>query len=234
MKKDYETISGDALAVLDQLPAQSYDALITDPPYSTMSTGCGNNKYFSGVCSGSAIAYDDMDQRVWSKWTLQWLCAARRCLKRGAPILIFTSWRQIPCLTDLLQMASFVWCGIVPWDKVRSRTLLGRFRHQAEYIVWGSYGKLSVGHTRCLPGVYRINNPLFNQRHRMHAMQKPIELLQQLVRITRDGGKILDPFCGSGTTVAAALLEGYTATGIEIDPDMASKADKRIRDLIGV
>lgn len=64
-------------------------------------------------------------------------------------------------------------------------------------------------------------------------MQKPLELLRQLVRITRDGGKILDPFCGSGTTVAAALLEGYTATGIEIDPDMAAKADRRVGDLIG-
>ena len=65
-------------------------------------------------------------------------------------------------------------------------------------------------------------------------MQKPVELLQQLVRIARDGGKILDPFCGSGTTLAAAVLEGYTATGIEIDPEMAAKADQRVHDLIGV
>ena len=132
MEKGYEIISGDALTVLDRLPAQMYDALITDPPYSAMSTGCGNGKYFSGLCSGSVIAYDDMDQRVWGKWTLQWLCAARRCLKQGAPILIFTSWRQIPGLTDLLQMASFRWCGIIPWDKIHSRTLSVRCRDQDE------------------------------------------------------------------------------------------------------
>lgn len=48
MEKDYEIIQGDALAVLDQLPAQTYDALITDPPYSVRSTERGNAKYFSG------------------------------------------------------------------------------------------------------------------------------------------------------------------------------------------
>ena len=30
------------------------------------------------------------------------------------------------------------------------------------------------------------------------------------------GGRILDPFCGAGTTVLAAKLEGYEAVGIEV------------------
>lgn len=235
MGKNYEIISGDALAVLDQLPAQSYDALITDPPYSVMSTARGNVKYFDGMTSSlSAIACDDMDQRAWSKWCCMWLCAARRCLKPGAPILVFCAWKQIPCLTDALQWANVIWRGVVSWDKISSRPYKGRFKHQAEFIVWGSLGKLDVGHERCLPGAYRVQHALCSQKERVHVMQKPLELLRQLVRITRDGGKILDPFCGSGTTVAAALLEGYTATGIEIDPDMAAKADKRVRDFIGV
>lgn len=164
MEKSYEIISGDALTVLGSLPAHTYDALITDPPYSTMSTSGGNGKYFDGACADSVIAYDDMDQRVWGRWTLEWLRASRKCLKQGAPILIFASWRNIPGMTDLLQMASFKWQGIIPWDKVRSRVLLGRFRHQAEYIVWGSYGKLDTGHKRCLPGVYRVSNPLFSPK----------------------------------------------------------------------
>ena len=48
------------------------------------------------------------------------------------------------------------------------------------------------------------------------------------MKITEPGGRILDPFAGSGTTVLAAVLEGYTATGIEVTEDYASRAAERI------
>lgn len=49
---------------------------------------------------------------------------------------------------------------------------------------------------------------------------KPIALMRWLVRlVTPPGGTVLDPFAGSGTTVEAALLEGFDAVGIERDAD---------------
>ena len=50
-----------------------------------------------------------------------------------------------------------------------------------------------------------------------------------LVKITEPGGHILDPFVGSGTTVLAAVQEGYTATGIEVTDTYAELARERIR-----
>lgn len=50
-----------------------------------------------------------------------------------------------------------------------------------------------------------------------HATVKPLTLMRWLVRLaTPPGGTVLDPFAGSGTTVEAALLEGFTAVGIEL------------------
>ena len=46
--------------------------------------------------------------------------------------------------------------------------------------------------------------------------------------ITEPGGHILDPFAGSGTTVLVAVLEGYTATGIEVTDEYARRARERI------
>ena len=46
--------------------------------------------------------------------------------------------------------------------------------------------------------------------------------------ITEPGGRILDPFAGSGTTVLAAVLEGYTATGIGVTDEYARLARERI------
>ena len=62
----------------------------------------------------------------------------------------------------------------------------------------------------------------------MHQTEKPIELMHALVRICVPGGKILDPFCGSGSTIEAAKLEGYCAIGIEMLPHYAEIARTRI------
>ena len=53
-----------------------------------------------------------------------------------------------------------------------------------------------------------------------HPTVKPLTLMRWLVRlVTPPGGTILDPFTGSGTTLEAALLEGFHAIGIEANPD---------------
>jgi hypothetical protein len=51
-----------------------------------------------------------------------------------------------------------------------------------------------------------------------HPTVKPLDLMAYLCRlITPPGGVVLDPFCGSGTTLKAALSEGFSAIGIEKD-----------------
>ena len=55
------------------------------------------------------------------------------------------------------------------------------------------------------------------------------ECMRDIVKITEPGGHILDPFAGSGTTVLAAVLEGYTATGIEVTDEYARLARERIK-----
>jgi site-specific DNA-methyltransferase (adenine-specific) len=62
-----------------------------------------------------------------------------------------------------------------------------------------------------------------------HPTVKPIELMRWLVRLAcPSGGLVLDPFCGSGSTGAAAVLEQRRFLGIELDPDSARVARARI------
>jgi hypothetical protein len=52
-----------------------------------------------------------------------------------------------------------------------------------------------------------------------HPTVKPLDLMAYLCRlVTPPGGTVLDPFMGSGTTIKAALSEGFNAVGIELDP----------------
>jgi site-specific DNA-methyltransferase (adenine-specific) len=63
----------------------------------------------------------------------------------------------------------------------------------------------------------------------IHPTVKPIELMRWLVRLAcPPGGVVLDPFCGSGTTGAAALLEGRQFVGLEREAEFVDIARARI------
>lgn len=53
-----------------------------------------------------------------------------------------------------------------------------------------------------------------------HPTVKPLDLMRYLVRlVTPPGGVVLEPFAGSGTTLEAAVIEGFRAIGIERETD---------------
>lgn len=62
-----------------------------------------------------------------------------------------------------------------------------------------------------------------------HPTVKPIALMQWLVRlVTPPGGKVLDPFTGSGSTGKACAIEGFDFIGFEMDPHYCEIAKQRI------
>lgn len=66
-----------------------------------------------------------------------------------------------------------------------------------------------------------------------HPTVKPVKLMQYLVRlVTPPNGKVLDPFCGSGTTGIACKLEGFEFIGIEQDAEYCKIAEARITNYI--
>lgn len=231
-----ELIHGDALNVLPALPADSFDALITDPPYASGGTHASSRQrspQVKYVQSGTAkphsdFAGDERDQRSHLAWMRLWLAECNRVLKVGAPVLIFTDWRQLPLTTDALQCAGFTWRGVAVWDKTEGvRPQRGRFSSQAEYVVWGSKGGMPAGRRApSLPGVFRAS---VRKSDRHHMTGKPTDLMRQLVRICEEGGRILDPFAGSGTTLVAADAEGYSWTGIEMTSHYHAIARGRLR-----
>ena len=226
--------NADALNLMRTLPDAFFDALITDPPYAngsnlTAKAATTSSKYTSKKNGNPLPDFDgdSMDQRTWTLFMTDILREAKRLCKIGSVCALFIDWRQLPSLSDALQRAGWIWRGVAVWDKVNARPQRGRFTQQAEFIVWGSNGRLPIErHVPTLPGVYSVFGG--NIPDRIHQTQKPLELMCKLIRICVAGGTILDPFAGSGTTLIAVHNEGYSAVGIESNAAIAAAAARRI------
>jgi len=232
MSGKWNIIQGDALKVLEGFAPGTFDAVITDPPYASGGrTQAEKNKSTTAKYSSMGenapppFEGDAKDQRSWTRWAAEWLHEARKLCKPGAPVCMFIDWRQPPPAPPAPPPGGGGVGGAAVWDKGNSRPQKGRFRQQAEYIVWGSNGDMPLSRpVPCLPGVFKYGNP----QNRIHLTEKPLQLMRDVVKIAEPGGHILDPFAGSGTTVLAAVLEGYTATGIEVTEEYARRARERI------
>ncbi len=65
-----------------------------------------------------------------------------------------------------------------------------------------------------------------------YPTQKPLALLELLVRAScPPGGVVMDPCCGSGTTLVAAAGTGRRAIGFDINPEAIALARTRLEDL---
>lgn len=63
----------------------------------------------------------------------------------------------------------------------------------------------------------------------VHPTVKPLALMRWLCKmVTPTGGTILDPFAGSGTTIEAALIEGFNVIGIERETEYLPLIQHRI------
>jgi site-specific DNA-methyltransferase (adenine-specific) len=230
-----EIIHGDLLHVLPTFPDNLFGGIICDPPYASGAADQNGKqkttaqKYSSAKSANILPNFegDSKDQRSWTHWMTEWLVEARRISKEGAPICMFIDWRQLPSMTDALQWAGWIWRGTLVWDKTNSRPQRGRFRQQAEFVVWGSNGHMPADRqSPVLPGVYRQSMPAMQKR--IHQTEKPLGVMRDIVRIVEPGEIILDPFAGAGTTVLAAKMEGYSAVGIELSPYFAKASQERV------
>lgn len=223
---------GEALSLLPEL--EIFDALLTDPPYSSGGQYRGDRlrstveKYVQsgGHAVRPQFSGDNRDQRSFFAWATLWLTFARVRAIHGAPALIFSDWRQLPTTTDAIQAGGWVWRGIGTWHKPGIRMQRSGLSASAEYIVWATAGDWRRDVDAAPQNVFRCAPAA--SATKTHIAEKPVDVLSWLVPLCRPGGVICDPFMGSGTTLVAAKNLGRRAIGIEIEEKYCEIAAKRL------
>ncbi|MHC4647255.1 MAG: DNA-methyltransferase [Planctomycetota bacterium] len=233
----WEVYQGDALAFLLEYDGEPFDALVTDPPYSSGGATRGDrtsttlSKYVQNDSSAqqtlSDFEGDNRDQRSFLTWCSLWLMAAWQRCRPGATLHVFSDWRQLPSMSDAIQCGGWIWRGIVPWNKSEgTRPQLGRHRAQCEYTLFGTKGPhVPYIGAPALPGFYEC----VISRERTHIAEKPVKLIREMLKAVPPGGLVLDLFAGSGAHLEACLLEGRRVVGVELVPSIANLAADRCR-----
>lgn len=138
------------------------------------------------------------------------------------------------------------------WDDVTVDDLPSIVEYGKIQVVWGgnyyplptSRGWLAWGKPDAPPSMGSLElawtNQDMNSRHLIHSIsatnpervghptQKPLALMKWCVGFFPDAQSVLDPFCGSGTTLLAAKEMGLTAVGIEREERYCEIAAKRL------
>jgi site-specific DNA-methyltransferase (adenine-specific) len=209
---------GDCLDVMRGIPDGSVDAIITDPPY-------GMN-YQSAWRTDSSARKPKIanDQRpfIW------WLNDAYRCTREGGSLVCFCEWRHQEVFRTAIATAGFTLKSQVIWDREwhGMGDLKASFAPQHDVIWFAVKGSFSFPGKRPR-SVVRCKRIAAEEL--VHPTEKPVDLMRQLVvAVTSPGGTVCDPFAGSCSTGAAAVLEGRKFIGVEREASYCEIATGRI------
>jgi site-specific DNA-methyltransferase (adenine-specific) len=224
-------IHGDALQAMAAMPAGSVDAIITDPPYCSGSVSEASRT----AAKGQGLRSENLSRFGWFMGDnmgtagLVFLIRAIafdavRLLRKSGSFLCFCDWRMVPNLAPAIESAGLRYQNMVIWDK-GSMGLGNGFRAQHEVILHLTAGRPEYQDRS-------VSNVLKYPRvgtEREHQTQKPVALMEQLIRVVcPPGGVVLDPFGGSGTTGVAAQNLGREAICIERDAAHVETARRRL------
>jgi site-specific DNA-methyltransferase (adenine-specific) len=203
-----QVITGDCLAVLPTLAAGSADLIVTDPPYLV----CYRDRH------GRTVANDDN-----AEWLRPAFAEAYRVLRDDAYAVSFYGWQATDQFMAAWKAAGFRVVGHVVFTKdyASSTGALARCHESAYVLAKGRPRRPQAPIHDVLPFAYTGN------RH--HPTEKPaLSLLPLITAFSADGELVLDPFCGSGSTLLAAKAVRRRYLGIELDPVHAETARRRL------
>lgn len=256
-----ELYVGDCLQVLTYLRERGtlVDLVFADPPYFLSNGGvtCRSGRMVS-VDKGRW----DRSRGVEADhhFHLEWLQACRAVMRPDATIWVSGTMHVIHSVGYAMQRLGFKLLNEIVWFKVNPPPNLSTryFTHSHELLLWAALSQRSR-HTfhyqemkaeaggrqmkslwpivteEALPEtVWAVQPPRRSEKqYAQHPTQKPLALLERIVRATSNPGDlVLDPFSASGTTGVAAVRLGRRYIGIEIDQDYAEASARRLRAAI--
>jgi len=225
------------------LMGEQADMLWTDPPYGVSYVGK----------TADALTIDNDRKEDIPDLLAGAFNAAFECMRQGAPFYISSPAGPVYIIfgTHLLA-AGFHYSQQLIW--IKDKVVMGHsdyhYKHEPIFYGWKPRGeddpKFGQRHDgKCAPGFGRtwlgdakqttlleFPRPMASEDH---PTMKPLELIKYcLQNSVMQGGRVLDTFLGSGSTMAACEQTGRLCSGVEIAPEYAAIILERMSTITGI
>ena len=233
-QNEVHILLGDSNKLIKKVESHSVDLIATDPPYEI-----------------------NFENNYWDKPDgLNWYYLAsefKRVLKADGNLLVFQGWSQV-CKTKAVLDNYFIMKNWIIYDRVKGRGAKTNLVSTREDILWyvidekkytynkissnikkktGGMGIRNGNEYRALSNVWTDISPIvpWSPERVQHPTQKPLELIKRIIEIySNKNDRVLDPFCGSGTSALASRILQRKFIGFECDETYYKISRDRIDD----
>ena len=223
-------INGNCLDTLKNIPNESIDLIVTDPPYPTTSRGNAGNS--GGMLQkdinkkGKVFTYNNINCKEYAP-------EFYRLLKDGSHCYVMTNHINLIDMLNTFTDVGFHFIKSLIWNK--GNKIMGQYyMSQYEYILFFRKGKGKKINNCGTSDILSISNKKTKDKDgkNIHDTEKPVELMEVLVNnSSQENELVLDPFMGVGSTGLACIKNNRNFIGIEIDEKYFDIAKNRIEEI---
>jgi DNA modification methylase len=235
-----QVLVGDCRQILKQFPDECIDMVLTDPPFMISSEviihrSMNPLKY---KYTGKDIILDfgkwdhfENEEEYW-KFTKEWFTETTRVLKHKGYLIVFFDQNKVTPLIEMARELGLMMRQHLYWLKSNPvpRARKVDFMIGLEHACWFTKGTKSGATFNYWLGQQPnyVEAPIPNNP-RYHPTEKPVKVLEVWIKyLTNPNDIVLDPMCGSGSTLVACKRLGRRFIGIDIDPNYVEIARKRL------
>ena len=209
-------LQGDCFELLQYIPDESVDMVLTDPPYGMNFQSDHRKTKYEKIKGDSNLDWlDDFVNDIY------------RVSKPNTAHYVFCSFHHVDKFKQAIEK-KFKVKNILTWVKNNTSMgdLKGDFAPKTEFIIFFHKGRKLINGKRD-PNVLEFKRT----RNEFHPTQKPVDMTEYLIgKFSDEGDLILDPFMGSGTTGVACLNTNRRFIGMELDETYFNIAKERIEN----
>ncbi len=236
----FQIIKADCRDAVPNLPAESFDCIITSPPYKKADGW--DPEWFSTFCLDLYnllkpgrlffLNFGDLAED-----RTGYMDAAQAAIGGGFELIrtVILEKRQYSPLPKSVNVGLDVrheYCFILGKGPVSKLKPWNRWAIGIPYEDKSNAARFNKGaDLKCRGTVWRFAyETIQSESQKLHPHRFPLEFPETCIKLANlpKGAAILDPFLGSGTTLVAAKRLGMTGTGIEVDPAHCKTAKIRL------
>ena len=228
----------DAYEFLLEIPSDSIDLILTDPPYEISKPSGFINSLTKPDGSpqsektlrrfGISLDFGEWDKKELN--LLPYIEQMYRILKPSGTMIIFYDLWKITPLKKMMEASKFKQIRFVEWLKtnpVPINSKINYLTNSREIALTGVKKSKPTFNSEYDNATYKY--PIYHGKDRFHPTQKSLKLFEDLInKHSNEGDTVLDCFLGSGTTAIAALNTKRNFAGCEVDDGYYIKMTERV------